>query len=353
MAEPHKLKNGSWKGFVYLGTDANGKKIRKSFTARTKSECSHLMSEALKEAENSKRKLNGELTISEAMERYIEVKRPVLSPTTIRAYTIMSGNPMVLEIGHTPLSGVNRDFLQAFINRLLASGASIKYAKNAYYFLTAVVKYNAPDIGIPKVDIPKRTPPRGHAMSDTEIGLFLLNLRGNRYELPLILALCLGLRRSEICALRPSDFYPEYRSIHVTRSYVYGEEGLQEKDYPKNNTSVRWVHLFPYAYDLMKETVDSISGDSRIVDVVPNTLTDIVPRLCGQWGMKRYTLHDLRRSMATVGVREGVPDKIMQARGGWADNATMKAIYQQALAEDIAQSEQTLDSYFQSFYEET
>lgn len=352
MAEPHKLPSGAWRGVVYVETTKEGKIVRKSVTAPTKSECYRRMDE-VKEALKAKKPGKTDVpTIAEAIEKYIEVKRPVLSPTTIRGYIAMSGNPLITEIGDVPLKDIDRDFLQGFINRLISSGASTKYVKNAYYFITAVVRYNAPDIGIPKVDIPKRSQPRGHAMSDTEIGLFLLNLKGTRYELPLILALCLGLRRSEICALRPSDFYPEYKSIHVTRAYIYGEDGLQEKDYPKNTSSVRWVHLFPYAFDLMKRETEKIDDDRRIVDVAPNTLTEVVPRLCEQWGMKRYTLHDLRRSMATAGVREGVPDKIMQARGGWADNATMKAIYQQALAEDIAQTEQKLDSYFQSFYSE-
>lgn len=353
MAEPHKLPSGAWRVSLYLGKTPDGRQIRKSITARTRAECCFLRDEALAEIDKGNNIKSGEQTISEAINKYIEIKRPILSPTTIRGYIAMSGNPLIAEIGDVPLNEVDRDFLQGFINRLISSGASTKYVKNAYYFVTAVIRYNAPDVGIPKVDIPKRSQPRGHAMSDTEIGLFLLNLKGNRYELPLILALCLGLRRSEICAIRPSDFYPEYKSIHVTRAYIYGEDGLQEKDYPKNTSSVRWVHLFPYAFDLMKKVTAEITDDRRIVDVAPNTLTEVVPRLCGQWGMKRYTLHDLRRSMATAGVREGVPDKIMQARGGWADNSTMKAIYQQALAEDIAQTEQKLDSYFQSFYGET
>lgn len=88
MAKAKQLPSGSWRVQVYLGEDENGKPIRKSFTASTKKEAEF---KALNYQMHNKemRQNPSNLTLSEAIDRYIESKENILSPSTIRGYTFI------------------------------------------------------------------------------------------------------------------------------------------------------------------------------------------------------------------------------------------------------------------------
>ena len=58
--------------------------------------------------------------------------------------------------------------------------------------------------------------------------------------------------------------------------------------------------------------------------------------------------HDLRRTMATLGVKLNISDKIMMARGGWSNPQTMKLIYEMALAEDMETADERINEYILS-----
>ena len=84
MAKKKKgeLPSGNIRIQVFDYTDENGKKHYKSFTARTKAEAQALATEW----KNNRRELKEALTVSMACARYIEMKRNVLSPSTIKGY---------------------------------------------------------------------------------------------------------------------------------------------------------------------------------------------------------------------------------------------------------------------------
>ena len=84
MAKKKKgeLPSGNIRIQVFDYTDENGKKHYKSFTARTKAEAQALATEW----KNNRRELKEALTVSMACTRYIEMKRNVLSPSTIKGY---------------------------------------------------------------------------------------------------------------------------------------------------------------------------------------------------------------------------------------------------------------------------
>ena len=72
MAKAKKLPSGSWRVNQYVGKDENGKRIYKSFTASTKKEAEFIAAEYVMKARHSKVPQN--ITLGEAMERYIESK---------------------------------------------------------------------------------------------------------------------------------------------------------------------------------------------------------------------------------------------------------------------------------------
>ena len=75
-----KLPSGNWRAYPCKTID--GKKIRKSFTAPTKADAEFLASEWI-----AKKKESEILpTVSEVIDRYLNSKKGILSPSTLKSY---------------------------------------------------------------------------------------------------------------------------------------------------------------------------------------------------------------------------------------------------------------------------
>lgn len=86
----------------------------------------------------------------------------------------------------------------------------------------------------------------------------------------------------------------------------------------------------------------------RIFNISEGLLSKHFPRLCKRIGIGRFKFHDLRRSMATVGVTLNIADKLIMARGGWSNPQTMKNIYQVVLDNDLNEADLLINNYFES-----
>ena len=84
MVKAQKLKSGSYRCFVFSHKDETGKKHYKSLTAPTKAEAEYMAAEFIRERKRLKDSNN--CTLGEAVDRYIDLKRPVLSPSSIYRY---------------------------------------------------------------------------------------------------------------------------------------------------------------------------------------------------------------------------------------------------------------------------
>lgn len=88
MAKAKKLPSGNWRVQVFIGKDANGKNIMKSFCAPTRKEAEKLAAEF---ELTGKKNLN-RFTVGQALDGYMDLKRNVLSPSTIHGYGIIRRN---------------------------------------------------------------------------------------------------------------------------------------------------------------------------------------------------------------------------------------------------------------------
>lgn len=111
MAKAKKLPSGNWRVQIYAGKDSNGKKIMKSFTAETKKEA-ELM--ALQFSANHREPVS-EMTVGKAIDKYIESKSNILSPSTLRSYKTMRRNNLqgLMDIR---LRELTRTAIQAEVN---------------------------------------------------------------------------------------------------------------------------------------------------------------------------------------------------------------------------------------------
>ena len=85
MAKAKKLPSGQWRALVYDFTDSSQKRHYESFTSSTKKEAEFLAAEF---AITKRKKGKNSLTVIKSIHKYIDAKKAVLSPGTIRTYNI-------------------------------------------------------------------------------------------------------------------------------------------------------------------------------------------------------------------------------------------------------------------------
>lgn len=341
MAKAHKTPAGNWRvqASVKIGTEV----VKKSFTAPTAKKAELAALEWQMKTKEIARDTSV-LTVSEAVDEYVKLKGNVMSPSTIRCYINLKKNQLA-PVADMRLNKLTRNIVQGLVNDL-AGKYSPKTVKNAYCLLTAVIDQYAPDIKLGKIMLPQPEKKEKKALSRSQIGKLINAVDGTRYEIPVLFALWLGLRRSEVLALEWSDIDFDAKTVRVSKALVPDVNGDFVLKGTKTTESTRTLPLPPY---IEAKLLERGPGEGRIVtDCTANVLSKGVKSFCEKNGIGSFTYHDLRRSMATVGMELNIADKILMARGGWSNPQTMKEIYQVVLAEKQNSAAEQYNEYFMS-----
>ena len=109
----NKLPSGNVRIQVYDYTDVDGKKHYKSFTAPSKKEAKFMAMQWITGKANA---ASENLTVYDAVTRYIDAKRGVLSPSTIRGYEAVQRNYIKsYELGRIKLNDLSNTSLQVWL----------------------------------------------------------------------------------------------------------------------------------------------------------------------------------------------------------------------------------------------
>lgn len=140
MANAKKLPSGSWRVLQFVGYDDEVKRKYKSFTAPTKREAEFLAAEYVAK----KKRPAGRMTVGEAIDRYIESKDGVLSPTTVSGYRKIRRNylPQLMPV---QLDRLTEEEVQRAVNED-AKRLSAKTVISAHGLLTATLRMFVPDL---------------------------------------------------------------------------------------------------------------------------------------------------------------------------------------------------------------
>lgn len=331
MATAKKLPSGRWRVQLYIGTDDSGKRRYKSFTADTKKEAEYLAAEY-----NLKRKEKPHgLTVGEAIDGYISSKEHVLSPTTIHGYREIRRNKLqsLMDISLDKLTNLA---VQQEVNRE-ALRLSPKTLRNAHGLLSAALAMYMPDFVL-RTTLPAKRPKVKDLPTPQEV---VDAVRGSDVELPVMLALWLGLRMSEVRGIRYGDIQDGVITVQHTRVEM---DGQIEKDSTKTATSTRRLRIPPYISDMIG---DGDPGE-YVVKMAACTIYQHFVKLIADSTGKKMTFHDLRHLNASVMLALGVPDKYAMERGGWSTTSTLKAVYQHTFSDEREAVDSRIDAYFET-----
>lgn len=338
MATAKQLPSGSWRCRVYDKT--TGKYV--SFTSqlpgkRGKAEAELMARQFQLERRSAPRK---RLTVGECIDKYIDSKRNILSPSTIDGY-IRSRKNNLAQICEYEVSTLNSEQVQIFINGIAAT-KSPKTVKNAYGLLTAALNVYAPDlrlnVSLPKVQKKiKQLPP----VKDV-----LRAVIGSEIELPCLLAMWLGLRMSEIRGAKKTDIKDGILTIHDTIVTVDGEH--IEKHSTKTIDSTRQISL----PERLQRLISTLPDEQLYLTTLSgNVLYKRFSKLLEDNHIEHMTFHELRHMNASVMVLLGIPDKYAMERGGWSSPHIMQSVYQHTFSEERTEVDKRIDEYFNAMVE--
>lgn len=269
-------------------------------------------------------------TLGDAIDRYIENRSAVLSPSTVRGYRIIRRNSFQ-GLMDTSLSDITPAQFQQAVN-IDAREYSGKTLKNAWGFLCSVIA-DATGAPAPTVKLPQVIPNEHPFLEPEQIPVFIKSVHGQPCEIPALLALH-SLRRSEIMALKWENIDLENRIVKVSGAAVYNEDNvLKHKKENKNKSSARTVPI------LMDEPHAALSAAKKDTGFVmacnPNTIWAQINRICERNGLPQVGVHGLRHSFVSLAYHLGVPEKIVMELGGWSDYQTMRKIYTHIAKSDV------------------
>ena len=334
-----QLPSGSWRAQVYLGKDENGKKIKKSITRATKEDC--MIEAGLLAKHHHETAVNpGTLTLGEAIDKYIEMKSNILSPATIRGYSNVRRNHLQPEM-NMQIRKITNHVAQRAINRE-AQKHSAKTVANVFGVLRPVVKeFAGMDL---KVSLPQKENTEPVILNTDQCKQLIHAVDGDPIEIPVLLALFLGLRRSEIMALTFGDWDSDNRLLHVNKAMVPNADGHFVQKTTKTTKSRRTLPVPEYLAEKLDSCVENNTPFCPIhVANVGRRLTGI----CKQRGLPSTSLHKLRHQNASFMLMLGAPDKYAMERGGWSSNQTMKQIYQHTLDQKRNEINDNITNFFQ------
>lgn len=339
MAKAKKLPSGSWRVQVFDYKDVDGRRHYKSFTAPTKREAEF---EAVQWVASGKSNAPIEdISLYEAITHYIDAKRGVLSPSTIRGYEGMQHN-YFKEIGRTSLKSLDNTALQIWISDL-SKHLSPKTVRNVHGLLASVLDMFAPDFHL-KTTLPAKEKPDLYTPSDEDIKRLLEHVVGRELEIAILLAAFGPMRRGEICALTSDDIHGNI--VAVNKSMVQGPDGLWHIKQPKTYSSYRQIE-YP---EFVIEKMNGIQG--RIVKATPAQITNRFGRAITFSKLPHFRFHDLRHYAASIMHAIGVPDQYILQRGGWASDNVMKTVYRNVIDLETAKQNKKILNHFDGMQHE-
>lgn len=333
MPKAKKLPSGSWRTRVYSHTTPDGKKHYESFTASTRQEAEMMAAKFANDADHSRA---DDITVREAVEKYIKANENVLSPSTLRGYTMDAKR--ITPIADIRIRKLRSVDLQTFVSQLTANYAP-KTVKNTYALVITSVAFSGVETRF-RVNLPTIPKKRKTAPEDEKIKA-LYDESNPIMKKVIILAAFHSLRLGEICGLKYKDV--DGNKLYIHSDMVQGNDGRVHKDFPKTESSNRTVLLT----DKELEIIGNGDPDDYIVPRAPSTLDHNFLMLTKKLGIECVTLHTLRSYFASVAVAIGVPDLYTSHMGGWRENSTvLKEHYQKKIVSMDEAYAQKLNNYF-------
>lgn len=333
VPEPRRMTSGKW----YIQLRLNGQSI--SVTEDTPERC-RAQARAIKAGMVEVKRKPDDITLTQAVDEYIEARKGIVSPSTIASYKKIQ-RLRFQALMPLKLTAITAPKLQKAVQDESKAGRSAKTVKDAYCFVKTVLISRHVDLDYDHIALPLVQPSPYKTLTTDQVGVLLNAIKGTPCEVQILLAVWLGLRRSEIIALEKKDFNFAQKTVTIATAIVRDENNEYVEKGTKCAASARTVSCPDYILDKVKEM-----PDGKLYTNDPGYILKELHRICEANGLPPVRLHDLRHVNASIMLMLNIPDKYAMERGGWAAKQTMQGRYQHTYDEEAQLVDDVVNTFF-------
>lgn len=347
----------NWRLKVYVGrSPADGRKryVERSIQG-SKREAERELARLVVEVDEGRHVATGPITFGELLDRWLEVKRLSVEPTTLRSYQWVAATYLRPALADRKVAGIRAMELDALYVDLFARPLSARTVRICHTVVRQsleqarkwglVARNPALDATPPGQVRREVTPPSPEQVralldaareEDPDFGVYLWLLAAT------------GCRRGEACALRWPDVDLDQGELLIHRSIAMvdgrpHEKGTKTHQARRVALDVGTVALLREHRRRCRELALALGvrlpGDAYLFSESgdfskpwrPDVCTNRFARLRQRVGVPTVRLHDLRHFVATALGAGGTPIATISARLGHRDKATTLNIYSHAL----------------------
>lgn len=338
ILKPEK-RGDSWRVRVYAGD-----KKYKSVTAPTKAE-------AIKKAEELQAQLlssrpeqddpYGELTVAEAMERYVEAKRGVLSPSTLREYVRLAGTAFE-SLRKVRLRDLTQEKVQIAIG-IESATHEPKTVRNMHGLLSSALKMFRSDF-ILHTKLPQKKKSEIVIPTEEDVIALLHTVENTDIDVPVHLAALCGLRMSEILGLRWSEVDFDGKKIHIAAAKVKGENGDLILKGTKTVSGDREIKMLPAVEASLWRSFRP--GAEFVTGLTAGAITGQYRRKMDKVCKQKFSFHALRHYCASVMIMLGIPVKYIADYLGHETEDMVNRVYGHIMADKKDELFARLEDYY-------
>ena len=353
-----RYRNG-WRARLSLGNDSYGKRIRKSFYGKTQKEVREQMEQY--KLDNKLITYSGDMTVDVWTKTWIyEYKINEIRSSSIERYSVIYKNYIRgTSLGRIKINELKRTDIIFYYNKLRKDGKADSIVKSVHKLLRAALndarKNNyinvnyCSDITVSKKDLSRRTSDVVFTLDEEK--RLLEFIKGNKYEMTIVLALSTGLRSGELVALRWEDIDLKEGTVSVNKGVsktYYDKDGKRafylSETAPKTKSSIRSVPIpksvleqlirYKNTQDFNKTMYKEIYKDNHFVlaneigePLKPDTILKAYGKILKDAGVSYKKFHALRHTYATRLSENGVSMVVAQKLLGHASIRMTAEVY--------------------------
>lgn len=372
-----QLPSGSYHATVYDYTDETGHQHYRSFTDKDIAQVVKMVTDfkAEKKArDRSPTKKKKTVTVSDAVQSYINSRTQVLSPTTVTAYRKYA-KTMLQTIMQLNAYELTQEDIQRAVSED-ASHLSPKSVRNAVGLLSASLRAVRPDFAY-HITLPQKQPRRVTVPEETDMVRLLAAARDTDLEIPVTLAALCAMRLSEICALRWSDvtIAPDCSrgTIRITHSLVHvpgsqladtsGKATPVKRPHADGDTPGAWIEkgnkttgstrdlpIGRIVCEILARWKDRPNGNGEYITIPPYMVDRRYRVLAKSVLTTPCTFHQLRHYCASLMLAQGAPQKYVSNYLGHSTEHTTSQIYLHIMQSAQDSISAALDAHYTDTY---